>query len=265
MSRQPKHLRGTVRLDLLLVERGLASTEQQARALVQEGAVQMDGRTLEMPGVLVPRAAEITVRQGPAYASRGGLKLAGALDALGFDPTGTVAADIGASTGGFTDCLLQRGAARVYAVDVGYGQIAWRLRQDPRVVVLERTNARHPVPISEPLGLVTIDVSFISLMLVLPNAAALLAPGGRILALVKPQFEAGRAEVGRGGVVQDPLVRARAVGKVCLWAIGQGLRLRGVVPSALLGPKGNREVFVLLEKPAMARASDTGGPAHPRC
>lgn len=240
------------RLDTLLVERGLAGTRQRAQAFIRQGAVRVGGHTVESPGQMVSPSEEVTLQPLPAYVSRGGLKLDGALDALGVDPVGMVAADVGASTGGFTDCLLQRGAARVHAVDVGYGQLAWRLRQDPRVVVLERTNARHPLPVPEPLDLVTVDVSFISLTLVLPNAIALLKPGGRIIALVKPQFEAGRSEVGPGGVVRDPLVRARAVGKVCLWAIAQGLRVRGIVPSSLPGPKGNREVFVLLEKPPPA-------------
>lgn len=253
MSRQPRRLPASTRLDALLVQRDLAATQEQAQALIEQGAVQVNGRTVEAPGERVPHTAEIALRLSAAYASRGGLKLAGALDALGLDPEGLVAADIGASTGGFTDCLLQRGASRVYAVDVGYGQLAWRLRRDPRVVVLERTNARRPIPIPEPLDLVTVDVSFISLTLVLPNAASLLKPGGQVLALVKPQFEARREEVGRGGVVRDPLIRARAVGKICLWAVEHGLRVRGVVPALLPGPKGNREVFVLLARESASR------------
>jgi 23S rRNA (cytidine1920-2'-O)/16S rRNA (cytidine1409-2'-O)-methyltransferase len=237
------------RLDVLLVERRLAESREKAQALIASGAVSVDGDTIAKPSAVVPSDAEIVVSEGPAYVSRGGLKLAGALDALRQNPAGLVCADVGASTGGFTDCLLQRGAARVYAVDVGYGQLAWTLRQDPRVVVLERVNARHPLPIDGPVDLATVDVSFISLTLVLPSVATILKPGGRIIALVKPQFEAGRDEVGRGGVVRDPFVRARTVGRVCLWAIERGLRVRGVTPSPIPGPKGNREIFILLEKP----------------
>ena len=154
--------------------------------------------------------------------------------------------DVGASTGGFTDCLLQRGAARVYAVDVGYGQLAWKLRSDERVIAMERINARHPLPIEEPASLATVDVSFISLRLVLPSIMDVLAPGGSILALVKPQFEAGRSDVGRGGVVRSPAARAQTVGSVALWAVDHGLRALGVRESALTGAKGNHEYFLLL-------------------
>lgn len=237
-------------LDALLVERGLVEDKERAKVLIATGAVKVNGGVATRSSAPTSLNAEIALRQGPAYASRGGIKLEGALDALKIDPQGAVAVDVGASTGGFTDCLLQRGAERVYTVDVSYGQLAWTLRQDPRVVVLERTNARHPIPIDEPLDLATVDVSFISLTLVLPNVVALLRPAGRILTLVKPQFEAPREDVGRGGVVRDPLIRARTVGKVCLWAIENGLRVRGVTPSPIPGPKGNREVFVLLETPA---------------
>ena len=252
MNRQrkpPKRPASKVSLDTLMVERGLTESREKAQAVIASGVVEVNGATALRPGALTAGNAEIVVRQGPAYVSRGGLKLEGALDALGVSPAGAVVMDVGASTGGFTDCLLQRGASRVYAVDAGRGQLAWTLRQDPRVIVLERHNARHPIPISEPLDLATVDVSFISLTLVLPNAATLLKPGGRLLALVKPQFEAERADVELGGVVRDPLVRARAVGKICLWAIDNGLRVRGVTPSPITGPKGNREVFILLQKP----------------
>ena len=183
-----------------------------------------------------------------AYVSRGGMKLDGALDAFALKADGMTCLDVGASTGGFTDCLLQRGASRVYAVDVGYGQLAWSLRQDDRVTVMERRNARYPLEIDEPISLAVADVSFISLRLVLPSIIAVLRPGGIILALVKPQFEAGRQEVGRGGVVKSQAARAGAIGDVALWAIENGLRVLGVRESVLTGPKGNREYFLLLRR-----------------
>lgn len=238
------------RLDTLLVQRELAESREQAQALIRAGGVRVADERVVQPDAKVDSAAQIEVTATRPFVSRGGIKLAEALRAFHLDPRGAVAADLGASTGGFTDCLLKAGASLVYAVDVGYGQLAYSLRQDPRVVLLERTNARYPLPIPEPLDLVTADVSFISLTLVLPNAVPLLKPGGRIVALVKPQFEAGKGEVGKGGVVRDPAVHAVTVGKVCLWAIGTGLRVRGIAPSPLLGPKGNREFFVLLEKEA---------------
>ena len=239
---------GRVRLDELLVSRGLAASREKARALVLAGSVEVGGGGAARPGALVSPDEAVSVRSGPRYVSRGGEKLAGALDAFGVDPSGATAVDVGASTGGFTDCLLQQGAARVYAVDVGRGQLAWSLRQDPRVVSLERVNARAALPVGTPVDLAVIDVSFISLTLVLPPAAAAVAPGGQIIALVKPQFEAAREDVQRGGVVREARVRAAAVGKVCLSGMGLGLRVRGVSASALAGPKGNREVFVLFGK-----------------
>ncbi|MBI4328863.1 MAG: TlyA family RNA methyltransferase [Chloroflexi bacterium] len=238
------------RLDTLLVQRKLAESREQAQALIRAGSVRVAGQRAVRPDAKVESAAEIEVTATRSFVSRGGTKLAEALRAFHLDPRGAIAADLGASTGGFTDCLLQAGASRVYAVDVGYGQIAYSLRRDPRVVLLERTNARYALPIPEPLDLITADVSFISLTLVLPNAIPLLKPGGHIVALVKPPFEAGKGEVGKGGVVRNPAVHAAAVAKVCLWAIEAGLRIRGIVPSPLLGPKGNREFFVLLEKEA---------------
>ncbi|MDA1095753.1 MAG: TlyA family RNA methyltransferase, partial [Chloroflexi bacterium] len=194
------------RLDTLLVARGLAETRERAQALIASGLVTVTGPgTATMPGLQVRPDVEITIAPSPMFVSRGGIKLTGALDAFGLNVTGAVAADIGASTGGFTDCLLQRGAARVHAVDVGHGQLAWALREDPRVAVIERHNARLPLPIEERVSLATVDVSFISLTLVLPTIVEIMATGGHILALVKPQFEAGRADVRRGGVVRDPL------------------------------------------------------------
>jgi len=240
-----------VRLDRLLVDRGLVPNRERAQRLILAGAVLVCDRPATKPGVLVPADASLRLRAPVSdYVSRGGEKLAGALDAFGLDVAGTVALDVGASTGGFTDCLLRRGARRVIALDVGYGQLAWSLRQDPRVVVLERTNARGLVAsmLPETLDLATVDVSFISLALVLPPVAAVLRVGGTAVALVKPQFEAGRSQVGKGGVVRDPAVRAAAVTAVRQAAEAIGFRMRGEAASVLHGPKGNREVFLWLEK-----------------
>lgn len=240
-----------VRLDRLLVDRGLAPSRERAQRLILAGAVLVADRPATKAGVLVPPDAPLRLR-GPAsdYVSRGGEKLAGALETFALDVAATVALDVGASTGGFTDCLLRRGARRVIAVDVGYGQLAWTLRQDPRVVVLERTNARRldGAMLPEAPDLATVDVSFISLALVLPAVAATLRPGAAMVTLVKPQFEAGRGQVGKGGVVRDPAVRAEAVARVRREAEGMGLRVRGEADSVLPGPKGNREVFLWLEK-----------------
>jgi len=245
------------RLDKLLVSIGLASNRQQARGLILSGAVLVAGKKVSKAGAMVSPAAPITLLKsalpyhGSRYVSRGGLKLEGALASFGIDPSGLIAVDVGASTGGFTDCLLQQGAKRVYAVDVGYGQLAWRLRQDPRVVVLERTHIRDlsPRQIPETADLVTIDVSFISLTHVLPKAMELIAPGGRILALVKPQFEVGRGGVGKGGIVRDPAKRQRAVEQIRNFAEGLGLRPEGVFESPVHGQDGNVEYFILLWKP----------------
>ena len=216
--------------------------------MIADGRVSVNGSVVLKPAALAAHDSEILHEEGPSYVSRGGIKLAGALDSFGLSPDGLVCLDVGASTGGFTDCLLQRCAARVYAVDVGYGQLAWSLRNDPRVTVMERHNARHPLPIDEPIGLAVADVSFISLRLVLPSVIEKLATGGYIVALVKPQFEAGRDEVGRGGVVRSPSTRASAIGTVALWAIEKGLRVLGIRESAITGPKGNREYFLLLQR-----------------
>ena len=194
------------RLDILLYKRGLTPSREQARRLIMAAQVLVNGQRVDKPGTRVPLTATITIKEKPAYVSRGGLKLEAALRAFKVDVRGIVAADIGASTGGFTDCLLQHGATRVYAIDVGYGQLAWRLRQDPRVVVMERVNARYLRALPEPVDLATVDVSFISLKLVLPAARQLLKPNGQIIALIKPQFEAGRKQVGKGGVVKDCLL-----------------------------------------------------------
>jgi 23S rRNA (cytidine1920-2'-O)/16S rRNA (cytidine1409-2'-O)-methyltransferase len=230
------------RLDVLLVERGLAESRAQAQALVLAGRV----RGYDKPGVQVDDGAELDVERPPRYVSRGGEKLAHALDAFGVDPSGRDCVDIGASTGGFTDVLLQRGAARVVALDVGYGQLHERLRRDDRVSVLERTNARQVRELPFAPELIVADVSFISLRLVLPPVLALAAPGWKAVVLVKPQFEAGRGEVGKGGVVRDIGVRGRVVREIADAALAWGAETVGVVDSGLPGPKGNREVFLHL-------------------
>jgi 23S rRNA (cytidine1920-2'-O)/16S rRNA (cytidine1409-2'-O)-methyltransferase len=237
---------GKERLDVFLLARGLAPSRAQAQALIRAGRVRVAGVVVDKPGTAVPLEAAIEVSPGSRYVSRGGEKLAAALTTFQIDPTGKVCLDLGASTGGFTDCLLQRGASRVYAVDVGRGQLDWKLRQDPRVVVREGVNARdlRPEAIGEPVDLVTVDVSFISLKLVLPPLAAILKPGGEVIALVKPQFEAGRKAAPRG-VVRDPDVHDAVVEQVSTFAREElGWTVRGMVPSPLLGPAGNREFFV---------------------
>ena len=236
------------RVDTLLAERGLAESRTSAAASVRAGLVRLEpgGRRAEKPSQLVPQDAELVVDEGRRFASRGGLKLEHALDLLGVDVAGLDCLDVGASTGGFTDCLLQRGAARVIALDVGYGQLEWRLREDPRVEVMERTNARRLAPgdLPWPPRLATIDVSFISLAKLLPAVAAVLAPGGEIIALVKPQFELERRRVGKGGVVRDPADRRDALVSVGRGARELGLAVLTFAPSGLPGPKGNRETFI---------------------
>jgi 23S rRNA (cytidine1920-2'-O)/16S rRNA (cytidine1409-2'-O)-methyltransferase len=234
------------RLDVLLVERGLAESRAQAQALVLAGLVPGHHK----PGEQLDEATLLELKGRLRYVSRGGEKLAHALDVSGVDPSGLDCADVGASTGGFTDVLLQRGASRVVAVDVGYGQLHPRLRGDPRVTVLERTNARSLAELPFAPQLVTCDVSFISVRVALPPVLGLAAPGWQALVLVKPQFEAGRAEVGKGGVVRDPSVRARVVRDVAEAALGWGASTAAVVDSGLPGPKGNREVFVHLVQAA---------------
>jgi 23S rRNA (cytidine1920-2'-O)/16S rRNA (cytidine1409-2'-O)-methyltransferase len=246
------------RLDKLLVDRGLAASRERARALVMSGEVLVAGRPETKPGTLVDPAAEIGVRTGDhPYVSRGALKLIAGLDRFGIDPAGRVALDIGASTGGFTDVLLRRGAARIYAIDVGYGQLAWSLRQDPRVVVLERQNVRNIdlALVSEPCDLAVVDVSFISLVLVLPRIAELLRPpaGKPIIALVKPQFEVGRNQVGKGGVVRDEAIRRGAVDKIRAWAVAHGFEAGNDIESPITGPAGNVEYLLLLRTGALAK------------
>lgn len=253
---------GTDRLDHWLVAHGQAATRQEAQAAIMAGRVTVGGAVVDKPGRRVAPGAAVEVR-GPArpYASRGGVKLAHALAAFGVDPRGRTAVDLGASTGGFTDCLLQAGAARVYAVDVGRGQLAWHLRTDPRVVVRDQTNARHLTPdqVGAPCDLVTADLAFISLHLLWPVISQLLIDGGDVLALVKPQFEAGPARVGRGGVVREPSVHAEVLRTVIAAARESGLVFHGVVPSPVLGPAGNVEFLVHMRREAGAAAS--GGAA----
>lgn len=234
------------RLDALLVERELTETRARAQALILAGDVQVNGQVVGKAGTPVPEDAEILIRAPLKYVSRGGFKLEGALDAFRIDPGGQVCADVGASTGGFTDCLLQRGAARVYAIDVGYGQLAWKLRNDPRVVVMDRVNIRYLEALPEPVDLAAIDASFISLTLVLPTVKKLLHSSGQAVALVKPQFEAGRAQVGKGGIVRDPQVHRAVIEKIARHAMNQGWRVRGVARSPLTGAEGNVEFFIYL-------------------
>ena len=244
------------RADLLLAERGLAESREQAQLLIMEGLVfAPSGRVLKSSSTLA-ETTPLEVRGRLPYVSRGGLKLAHALDAFAPPVSGLTALDLGASTGGFTDCLLQRGARKVYAVDVGHGQLHHRLRQDARVAVMEKCNARYPFDLPEPVDLVVIDVSFISLTLVISPALAHLKPGCCIVALVKPQFEAERGQVGRGGVVKDPKVHAGALSRMIVWAANRGLRVRNLCASPILGDKGNREFFLLLQKPAAAAEPD---------
>jgi 23S rRNA (cytidine1920-2'-O)/16S rRNA (cytidine1409-2'-O)-methyltransferase len=237
-----------IRLDRLLIDRELAHTRSQAQGLILSGKVWVDGRRVDKAGLLIPAPARLEIRTNRArYVGRGGLKLESALDHFGIRPDGWVAVDIGASTGGFTDCLLQRGAVRVYAVDVGRGQLHERLRADPRVTVMERTHIRtlDPSRISEKADLITVDVSFISLRGVLPKAMELMKPAGKIVALIKPQFEVGRGEVGKGGIVREPEKRLRVVREIREFAETLGLIAEGEFECPVAGQDGNLEYFVV--------------------
>ena len=235
-----------VRLDILLTEKGLAESRSKAQALIMAGKVQVEGQVVTKVGTLVSPEAEIRLEDALPYVSRGGLKLAAGLDMFRIDPRGAICADVGASTGGFTDVLLQRGAARVYAIDVGYGQLAWKLRQDERVVIMERTNARYLETLPEPVELVTIDASFISLKLILPAVIKWLACPALVIALIKPQFEAGKAQVGKGGVVRDRVVQRQVLENIITYATRLGLEPGGVTPSPIIGPAGNHEFLICL-------------------
>jgi len=239
------------RVDLLLVERGMAESRARAQALVLAGKVFSGDRRIEKAGVELEPSAELSVRESERFASRGGYKLLGALESFACDVTGSVCADVGASTGGFTDCLLQLGASKVYAIDVGHGQLAHKLATDSRVVVMDRTNARHVTreAFAELLAWVVVDASFISLEKLLPAIASWLSPGAHLLAMVKPQFEVGRDEARRAqGVIKDPEVRRAAIERVLESVRGFGFEIQGGTDSAVPGPKGNVEYFVLALK-----------------
>jgi 23S rRNA (cytidine1920-2'-O)/16S rRNA (cytidine1409-2'-O)-methyltransferase len=237
------------RLDVLLVQRGLAQSREKARTAILAGDVLVNGEPALRQAATVPEDVRIELARSPRYVGRGGEKLEHALATFGLEVDSLVALDVGASTGGFTDCLLQHGAARVYAVDVGYGQLDYRLRQDARVVVLERTNIRELAELPEAPQLATIDVSFIGLEKVLPAVVRLLRSRSRIVALVKPQFQARRREVAKGGVVKDPVLHAVVLGRIVAWTAAQRLRFGGLTMSPLRGPAGNKEFFVLWTTP----------------
>lgn len=267
MSEKARAKPARERLDVLLLARGLAPSRERARALIMAGEVTVAGQPATKAGTLVPIDATITLAASAAetrFVSRGGLKLERALDSFHLDPTGSICLDVGASTGGFTDLLLRRGAARVYAVDVGHGQLAWSLRNDPRVTVMERTNIRHLAGLPEQAGCVVIDVSFISLRLVLPRIATFLRPDGWVVALVKPQFEAGRAEADRGaGIIREPAVHRDVLTNLVMWlaenpleVMSDAARARltpcGLIASPITGRDGNHEYLLLLRPAAGA-------------
>jgi len=241
-----------VRADQLLVSLGLAESRAKAQALILAGVVLAGTQRVDKPGQLLRSDAELVLKgQDHPWVSRGGMKLVAALDQFAIDPAGLVCLDVGASTGGFTDVLLSRGAARVYAVDVGHGQLAWKLRNDPRVVVLERTNARHLTreQIPEPPSLVVCDASFIGLSVVLPTPLSLAAPAAKLVALIKPQFEVGKGRVGKGGVVRDPALHQEVCERIQAWLSGEmGWRVLGIADSPILGPEGNKEFLIVAER-----------------
>jgi 23S rRNA (cytidine1920-2'-O)/16S rRNA (cytidine1409-2'-O)-methyltransferase len=236
------------RLDNLLITRELAENETSARAMIMAGEVSVSGKVITKPGTLVDESAELKLAEKLPYVSRGGIKLAHALDEFKLDVTSQTIMDVGASTGGFTDCLLQRGAKRVYAIDVGYGQLDYKLRQDPRVVVMERVNAHHPFTLPEMVNIATIDVSFISVTQIISNVVDHLTVKGHIIVLFKPQFEARRQEVGKGGIIKDPQIHALVLGRFIAWITGHDLRLRGLIASPILGAEGNKEFLLYLTK-----------------
>jgi len=234
------------RLDSLLVARELAENKKMAQALIMAGKVTVSGRVITKPGTLVDENASLELAEKLPYVSRGGIKLAHALDEFKLDVDSLTAMDVGASTGGFTDCLLQRCTRRVYAIDVGYGQLDYKLRQDHRVVIMERVNAHYPFSLPEKVNIATIDLSFISVTKVMPNVLDHLTQPAHIIVLFKPQFEAKRKEVPKGGVIKDPQVHARVLGRFIVWATEHDLRLRGLVASPILGAEGNKEFLVFL-------------------
>jgi 23S rRNA (cytidine1920-2'-O)/16S rRNA (cytidine1409-2'-O)-methyltransferase len=235
----------------MIAEKGLVKSRQRARAMIMAGKVLVNGHQVDKPGFLVSTDDTLELKgEDIPYASRGGLKLEAALNNFKLNVIGKVCMDVGASSGGFTDCLLQHGAERVYAVDVGYGQLAWKLRRDPRVVVIERTNVRNmPADaLPDPVDLVTIDVSFISLKIVVPAIEQFMKPDASILALIKPQFEVGKGQVGKGGVVREPMLHQQVIDDLTDFFVTIKLKAEAVYPSPLLGPKGNREFFILLRQ-----------------
>jgi 23S rRNA (cytidine1920-2'-O)/16S rRNA (cytidine1409-2'-O)-methyltransferase len=236
------------RLDKFLVDQGLVQSRERARALIMAGQVLVDEQTAAKAGQLVSLQSQVRIKENIPFVSRGGLKLQAALEAFHIDVQDAAAMDVGASTGGFTDCLLQRGARLVYAVDVGYGQLAWKLRQDPRVVCLEKTNIRYldPAILAEAPRIAVIDASFISLAKVLPATQKLIRPGGEIVALIKPQFEVGKGEVGKGGVVRDSAKHDAVVANIRALAENLQLKVMGVIESPIFGPKGNKEFLIYL-------------------
>jgi 23S rRNA (cytidine1920-2'-O)/16S rRNA (cytidine1409-2'-O)-methyltransferase len=238
------------RLDMFLVGRGDFPSREQAQRAIMAGEIKIGTRVATKASEQVTPDDLVEVKEAPKYVGRGGLKLEGALDAFGINLAGKIALDIGASTGGFTDCLLQRGATRVYAVDVGHDQLAWKIRKDPRVIVFEKLNARHLTreQIPESAAVCVIDVSFISLTLILPNAFELITPDGVILALIKPQFELERRDVGRGGIVKDPALHQKAQTKIRDFVDRMGHRVEGIIPSGIQGTEGNQEFFACLRK-----------------
>jgi 23S rRNA (cytidine1920-2'-O)/16S rRNA (cytidine1409-2'-O)-methyltransferase len=255
-NEEPRSLSGKrVRADELLVQRGLVDSRSRARAIILSGKVRSQTRVIDKAGYLLQPDAELEIVQPPRFVSRGGDKLDHALTAFGLDVTGMVCADFGASTGGFTDVLLQRGARRVFAVDVGYGQLDYRLRTDDRVVVIDRTNVRYLHELPAPVDLVTVDVSFISLALVLPSAMRVLKPDGSCVALIKPQFEAGKERVGKGGVVRDPSVHRDVIRQVLECAEDIGFTVRGLTTSPITGPAGNVEFLARFD-----RSTESGSP-----
>jgi len=235
-----------LRIDVLLTDRGLAPSREKARSMLMAGEVLANGVVVTKPGALVPADADVTIKSKPRFVSRGGEKLDWALKVFTIDVHGRICADVGASTGGFTDCLLQHGAARVYAIDVGYGQLAYALRQDQRTVVMERTNARYLETLDVPVNLVTIDASFISLKLLLPSIRRWLSPQADVIALIKPQFEAGRQDVGKGGVVKDRAIHARVIEEILTFAVQESFSVKGLTTSPLKGPAGNVEFLAWL-------------------
>lgn len=244
MSKEKKH---KIRLDRLLIERGMVESREKAQAIIIAGNVLVNDQKIEKAGALVPEGAELRILgETLRYVSRGGLKLEAALREFNINVEGMVALDIGASTGGFTDCLLQHGASRVYALDVGYGQMAWKLRQDPRVVVIERTNVRDmdPAIIPEAVDIIVIDVSFISLEKVIPHVIKFLKPSSSLVALIKPQFEVGKEHVGKGGIVRDDEARNAAVQRIADFIRAQGLEVQGLIPSPITGQDGNVEFLI---------------------